>query len=108
MTERKVRIACPAGCGMQQFDPTTVLLVKAFGEEMRVVFTCPICEKSQRMTVVAPLVPAMCEVFRAAGNPLIQLPPQGDLPWPKIEYDDLLDFALSFDEEMAMLLEGGT
>jgi hypothetical protein len=103
----KARIECGHGCGFAEYDPTVCLLVKVFGMPMRILFTCPVCKRDQRRDVPETKVAQLCLLFRAVGNPLVQLPPQGDLPWPKVEYDDILDFALSFDQEMEALLGGG-
>lgn len=70
------------------------------------VFTCPLCAEQCTQDVHTTLVGPICEMFRLAGRPLIQLPPQGDLPWPRFGLDDLIDFHQHLDVVLEHLLEG--
>ncbi len=100
-----LRVTCP-DCGPlvinQRVNGT---LVKAAGEPVIVLYTCPKCSTDRRQVVSTPLVNDVCELFRVSGKPLVSLPPQGDLPWPPLSYDDLLEFGLHSEEIIEHLLD---
>jgi hypothetical protein len=81
------------------------LLVKPVADTVKVVFICVACGSHCVTEVQTVLVHPVCEMFREAGNPLIMLPPQGDLPWPAFERDDIIDFNLHIDTILNHLLE---
>jgi predicted RNA-binding Zn-ribbon protein involved in translation (DUF1610 family) len=102
-----VKVSCPK-CGTQNLDPATAAsLVKVPGLQTAVIYECPGCSVTRRQEVHEQMIGLVSRVFREAGRPLVFLPSQGDLPWPPLSSDDLIEMGLHMDEILDELANGG-
>jgi hypothetical protein len=83
-----------------------ISLVKVPGRQIAVTFSCPGCSELRKQDVTEPMVGVVTRVFRDAGRPLVFLPAQGDLPWPPLSADDLIEWGLHTDEILEHLTMG--
>lgn len=81
-------------------------MLKVPGLQIAVAYTCPGCKELRRQEVAEAMVAVVSRVFREAGRPLVFLPAQGDLPWPPLSSDDLIEWGLHTDEILEHLTMG--